>query len=728
MLVKNIINNTILFLVLFCILLQFNVYSQNKEVDTTELKKLESLYHSNRLSNPFSALEHAAHAYQLVASAGDSIKMAQWLVYIGNVHYDRKVYYIAMDNYFKAYEIFQDKNSGKLLADCSMKIGNIYLKQNVFRIANDYYSKALSIYKEIGDNKGIGDVFEKNGLLMLKQDDVDSALVCFNKVLKIRNKSKNEQKIADAKALIAKAYKYDEEFELAEKHLLEAYEIYQKLDNTLRLAETYYSLAEIYFRQTEYNTAREYFSNAYKLFYELQLKNRIAASLIQIGKIHFKRQQYEETLNYANRALNIVNTQIAYLELKRDIFLLVADVYSELEKSELALKHYKRYIEIRDSIITEKQQQQYSEMQQNLEVQQKQNEIKLLQLQAQQEKEKQRIRNNQNIAIIIAITLVSLAFGLVFLHLYRAKSKANKILEEKNKQINEQQEELIQNLDQVKHYSEELREANATKDRMFSIIGHDLRNPIGSFKNMLELVVQAPEQFEESMLMEILKSLSQSANMTYNLLENLLYWAKNQRDEISFAPEKIQLNKLVEENIALLTGAAQNKSIKIQSDLEDELDVFADKNMVTTVIRNLLSNAIKFTPNDGKVTVSAKLIEEYVENHGNAEYVQVKVADNGIGISKKNMEKLFNKSEHFTTYGTNDEKGSGLGLILCKEFIEKNGGKILVKSEEGKGAEFIITLVKANNHPNIPVENKKTDQKNKPQKESKKSIRKSSDS
>ncbi len=728
MLVKKIIYNTFLFIVLFCILLQQHVYSQNKKVDTTELRKLETLYQNNRLSNPFTALEHAAHAFQLAVSAGDSIKMAQWLVNIGNVHYDRKVYYIAMDNYFKAYEIFQDKDTDKLLADCSMKIGNIYLRQNVFRIANDYYSKALNIYEAMNNTEGIGDVYEKNGLLMLKQDDVDSALVCFNKVLDIRNKTKNKQKIADARALIAKAYKYDEEFELAEKNLLEAFEIYQKLDNTFKLAETYYALAEIYFLQTDYNTSREYFSNAYKLFYELQLKNRIAASLIQIGKIHYKRKQYDETLNYANRALNIVNTQIAYLDLKRDIFLLIADVYSELKQPELALKNYKRYIQIRDSIITEKQQQQYSEMQQNLEVQQKQNEIKLLQLQAQQEKEKQRIRNNQNIAIIITITLVSLAFGLVFLHLYRAKSKANKILEEKNKQINEQQEELIQNLDQVKHYSEELREANATKDRMFSIIGHDLRNPIGSFKNMLELVVQAPEQFEESMLMEILKSLSESANMTYNLLENLLYWAKNQRDEISFTPEKIQLHKLVEENVALLTGAAQNKSIHIQSDLKDKSEVFADKNMITTVIRNLLSNAIKFTPNNGKVTISTNLVEEYVENHGNVEYVQVKVADNGIGISKKNMEKLFNKSEHFTTYGTNDEKGSGLGLILCKEFIEKNGGKILVKSEEGKGTEFIITLVKANNHNGIIAENSTIEQKNKLQKESKKSIRKSSDS
>ncbi|MCP4350311.1 MAG: hybrid sensor histidine kinase/response regulator [Desulfobacterales bacterium] len=235
-----------------------------------------------------------------------------------------------------------------------------------------------------------------------------------------------------------------------------------------------------------------------------------------------------------------------------------------------------------------------------------------------------------------------------------------------------------------------LQTANATKDKMFSIIAHDLRGPIGSLSQALDILVDSPEIIgTEEQKSTFMKELKASAKRASLLLENLLCWARNQRCEIEYNPADTEFNQIIRNNINLLSGIAKDKTISLTSEINESLRVYADTDMIMTVVRNLISNALKFTPENGKVTVSAVLKDDFIE---------ISVVDTGVGISENDTEKLFSPDEHFTTYGTQNEKGSGLGLLLCKDFVEKNNGKIWVETEEGKGSKFKFTLPKTKEH------------------------------
>lgn len=235
----------------------------------------------------------------------------------------------------------------------------------------------------------------------------------------------------------------------------------------------------------------------------------------------------------------------------------------------------------------------------------------------------------------------------------------------------------------LEQYLEELKELNATKDRFFSIIAHDLKNPFGALKNLSDILYSMYNDFSEEERLEIISEMYKSSNKLYELLENLLTWSRSQRGTIQFNPEETNLKLITNNCVELLKKSANNKSIKLQDEVSEELVVNCDVNMITTVVRNLITNAIKFTPENGEITVFA----EKTENE-----VIVAVRDTGIGISDEDKQILFRIDVHHTTIGTSQEKGTGLGLILCKEFVEKHGGKIWVESEIGKGSTFKFTI------------------------------------
>jgi len=237
----------------------------------------------------------------------------------------------------------------------------------------------------------------------------------------------------------------------------------------------------------------------------------------------------------------------------------------------------------------------------------------------------------------------------------------------------------------LEQYLEELKEANATKDKFFSIIAHDLKNPFGALKNLTEILKDMYNEFSEEEKTEIISEMYKSAHKVYELLENLLTWSRSQRGKIEFQPEETNLKLIIYNSFELLKEAANKKNIKLTDATPDEFIINCDVNMITTVVRNLVSNAIKFTPEGGEIKI---FTEE------NDQEVIVSVQDSGIGIAKEDIAKLFRIDVHHTTIGTSDEKGTGLGLILCKEFIDKHNGRIWVESEPGRGATFKFALPK----------------------------------
>jgi two-component system sensor histidine kinase/response regulator len=228
-----------------------------------------------------------------------------------------------------------------------------------------------------------------------------------------------------------------------------------------------------------------------------------------------------------------------------------------------------------------------------------------------------------------------------------------------------------------------LKELNATKDKIFSIIAHDLKSPFNNIIVLSELLIQNIIDFELEESKKYIRLLNSSAENTLILLTNLLNWAQSQTGQLSFNPEKILFSDITQEIIILNKPLAKTKNISLDYLATDKMEVYADENMLRTVLRNLISNAIKFTNIGGHISVFAVLKQDHLE---------ITISDDGIGINAEKCNVLFDITSKTTTLGTANENGHGLGLVLCKEFVNNNAGQIWVESKEGKGSDFKFTL------------------------------------
>jgi signal transduction histidine kinase len=230
-----------------------------------------------------------------------------------------------------------------------------------------------------------------------------------------------------------------------------------------------------------------------------------------------------------------------------------------------------------------------------------------------------------------------------------------------------------------------LKELNASKDKFFSIIAHDLRNPFGAVLGFAEILYREAKELSSDEIIEYSSYILQQSRTIYDLLENLLSWSRIQTGRIEFKPEPLPLFDCVNEIVTINQSVALKKQIELAYDCAPDLNIFADRNMLLTVLRNLTSNAMKFTEPGGSVKIRATSPNDEI---------RISVRDSGIGMSSEDIQKLFKIDTHHSTIGTNEEKGSGLGLVLCKEFIEKHNGRIWVESQPGAGSEFIFTIPK----------------------------------
>lgn len=244
-------------------------------------------------------------------------------------------------------------------------------------------------------------------------------------------------------------------------------------------------------------------------------------------------------------------------------------------------------------------------------------------------------------------------------------------------EISKQKDELEKNRDNLKTL-------NATKDKFFSIIAHDLKNPFHSIMGFSDLLTRSYDTIEESRKKEFMQLIKDSSTSAYNLLENLLDWSRTQTNSIKFTPANINISQILHDNIQMLSVVAQNKEIEIKHNIVENLVSFADANMINTVVRNLMTNALKFTPKGGEITISASSPDK--------KSVLVSIKDNGVGMDEKIKNRLFKIDEFHNSTGTSGETGTGLGLIICNEFVSRHEGKITVESEPGKGSTFSFTL------------------------------------
>lgn len=288
---------------------------------------------------------------------------------------------------------------------------------------------------------------------------------------------------------------------------------------------------------------------------------------------------------------------------------------------------------------------------------------------------------------VFAVFIVWLFVRLNSLRLKKHNELLKQIVKERTENILKQKNDLEKQAHELAAKNSKLHELNATKDKFFSIISHDLRSPFNSILGYTDLLLDDYDEFEDEQRREIIYSLSKSSRSAFELLENLLTWSRAQTGRIEIHKEKNNLKELVECSIAPYMGNASKKNITITLYVSPEKSVLIDRNTAQTIIGNLVNNAIKFTPEGGKIKIEYKEKDKDYELH---------IIDTGVGMTNETINKLFKIEEHTTTKGTNNEKGTGLGLMLCNEFVTKNGGTITVISEKGKGSDFILTFPKNN--------------------------------
>jgi signal transduction histidine kinase len=248
--------------------------------------------------------------------------------------------------------------------------------------------------------------------------------------------------------------------------------------------------------------------------------------------------------------------------------------------------------------------------------------------------------------------------------------------------LGKQNDEIRKQKEEIQNQAADLKKAVNTKNRFFSIIAHDLISPFNTLIGYSEVLKSNLNKVSKEEINQYADLIYQRSNETYELLTNLLEWSLSQTQGIEYQPQKIEIKQLISEKINLLKGQAKEKSIALEFIEGEEIIVFADVNMLNTIIRNIVTNAIKFTK-EGKVTIS------YVQE---SNYCRVIIEDTGVGISEQNLHNLFELDKPISTKGTAGEKGTGIGLILCKEFIIKNKGKIFVESTENVGSKFEFTI------------------------------------
>jgi len=686
----------ILLLSYLCISLDMKVFGQSairldslrnvmhkSETDTGKISSIIKIALEYYVAVPDSARKYANWGLRLSDSAGYPMGQSKCLNILGLIEMNYGSLAKAIEYQTKALIYAEQIDSKKIMASVYNNLGISYYLLNDYKKAQFYYFKALNLFEEQNDYSGQGSAFNNIGIIFDLQGNKDQAAYYYRKNLDLAIKENrfNDQIVGYLN--IGTIFETQKKYTEAEVYYQRALALSDSLDVLDIKTTSLGNIGGLYVEMEKYTLAEKYLMEALDI--SLKMNSLLIAVDVygSLSMMEMKLKNYQKAKIYLDKGLKIA-TEMNNRETLLEIYDISIKYYESIQDYKNSLKYFKLYKTEDDSIKTDENIKSLFQMQMEYQTQQKLKEEEITTLKQAAEKQSKLYRQRIFIAIVIVVFVLMVLLLLYFYKINNNKEKANKLLLQKNQQIYEQSEELMQILEQLSMREHQLTESNHAKDKMLSIIGHDLRGPVGSLERMLNYLVEEYEHFNNEEIHNLLEAARESAELTFNLLDNLLIWARNQQNDIAFSPTYYALLPVVIDNFNYLKGVAEIKSIKLISNVNDDIQGFFDKNMISTVMRNLISNAIKFTPGEGTIVVEAHNIP------GNK--LEVNVKDNGVGIAPENINKIFNISIHYTTLGTNHEKGSGLGLKLCKDFIEMHGGTIHVNSILGEGTTFTFTL------------------------------------
>lgn len=568
-----------------------------------------------------------------------------------------------------ALNIFHSNNSIKGRAYCHYYLGKTACLLNVPEDVISNYNTASKLFQNCNYHDGvilchnkIGTYFSKIGNNVIANDHFEQAKFFFS--------HSNNEKIKAAVLINQAALLFSKNRK--DSALVLYKEVEEKYYNYLtdsKFSILYNNLAGIYLQKKEWEKAYNYVNKS--LFIKTKLQDSVGIINSQIN------------LFYLSNNIKDVKRSKEYFELISPIFensnydseISLGFLYNTIQHKILLGDVYQlpklinTYVDNRDSLTNLAFSDKLIEMQKSFELQEKDREIELLQ--KEDALQKAQLTNQKLLTLSVSVlALLLVGIGVLVNRQRRRLKKSQHILKQRKQEI------ILVN--------EELQRTNLSKDRILAVIGHDLRGPVGGLKELIELYMELGE-FEPEDFHNLLSAARESSTSTYHLLENLLSWANSQRGQIMFEPETTLIKDMICHTVELLDKAVNTRGIRFKCDVPEGLQLTVDKNMLNTIVRNLVSNAIKFSPEKSLITITAT---------EQAEEVILCIADEGIGFSAKESENLFTHKEAYFLENGNSAKGTGLGLILCKEFVERHGGRIWTESDLKKGAKVCFSIPK----------------------------------
>ena len=576
-----------------------------------------------RNSSPNKSIEYGLQSIELATKYNDFESLVKAYSFVGVAYRILGNYSESTDYYYKGLELAKKYHVLDQEGYAYINIGNLHIYQEYYNSALENLNKALDIAEKTDDKRMKAYVYLNLGRAHLLKKELDNALINFEKALALRD----------------------------------------EINQISGLAVCYKYIGDVYYERKNFKNALIKYNESLKTVDEKSDKDLTANIYIKIAEIYLVSEDYKLADKNAITALQIAQKIGAKLVI-RDALFILSEVYWQTEQYRKAAESNKNIIRYNDTLFNQQLSEKIFNLEYRFEKEKKQAEIDLL------NKDKQiselLLNRSRTLSITLSIILILISgIFIYFLYSFRHRKRQNKILEQQK---------------------EELKRLNLTKDKMFLIIGHDLRGPVGSLISLIEVLLQEEEISKNKSLVNTFSVFMKSVQSINDLLENLLFWARSQRGEVFYTQEKININQIIERNILIFKGIADSKGIKLSTSFTEQFDALADRNMATLVIRNLLSNAIKYTGKDGIIDINIKKEDNWLK---------FSIKDSGIGFDQNIAKKIFQNDSFYTTSGTNNEKGSGLGLILCYEFVKKMGGEIWADSIPEKGSTFYFTVPSA---------------------------------
>jgi len=633
--------------------------------DTTHINLLTRLAFSYRYLDTDSLYSIAERALKYSKDIDYTHGKIRALDALGNYYYNKGNRDKSMPMFEKALELATEIDDLDSEISIINALAQNYSFEGNYAEALNLNLKGIDLAKKIDNQEMLSILNENIAGLYADQKDFKNALMFYDTVQKINRRMGDEVIDAETQSNMASLYKDAKDFKNAMFNINRSINTFEKNKIYDWLAYAYEVKGDIYLDQGKYKWALYWYDQSNMLFKHQIEDDRIKIQLMNgMAKVYFGLEKDSLSLNYAKKGLTL-SKKIKSIQGQIDCSETLYKVYKKNGDDAEALGYLETFKSLSDSLFKDKNKQSLSLLETKLQYEQEKQEL-IESNQAALAKQ----RNYIYFSVIILLILSIITF--VIRRSENIQKKLNKELKEKSLAVTQREAQL--------------HEINKTNTKLFSIIGHDLRGPIGGLQGILKMFTDGEITTKE--LVSFIPKLKTDVENISFTLNNLLSWGMNQLNGVVTKPKRVSLSNLVVNNIQLLSEIANSKSLKIINQLPDNPRIWADNHQIDIVVRNLLSNAIKFTPENGLITIDAE------EKSG---MWQISIRDTGIGMTAEMQRTIFKDSSNVTTYGTNNEKGTGLGLSLCKEMVHKNKGEIWVESVPRKGTTFFFTVPKALN-------------------------------